>query len=82
MTTRLANLCFDANNPVRLARFWASALRWEIYDETHDEVGVLPSDVAHSILIEVDLGLARSDAKNRAAKAHNIKLSRFVFAKR
>ena len=42
MTTRLANLCFDANNPVRLARFWASALGWEIYDETHDEVGVLP----------------------------------------
>ena len=51
MTTRLANLCFDANNPVRLARFWASALGWEIYDETHDEVGVLPSDGTRFILV-------------------------------
>jgi len=42
--TRLANLCFDANDPVRLAMFWASALGWEIYEEAHDEIGVLPTD--------------------------------------
>ena len=51
MTTRLANLCFDANDPVRLARFWASTLGWEIYDETHDEIGVLPTDGTRFILV-------------------------------
>ena len=34
MTARLVALCFDANDPLRLARFWAEALRWEIDDET------------------------------------------------
>ena len=34
MTSRLVALCFDANDPLRLARFWAEALRWEIDDET------------------------------------------------
>jgi predicted enzyme related to lactoylglutathione lyase len=43
MTTRLVTLCFDANDPARLARFWASALGWEI-DDTHDEIAVLPID--------------------------------------
>ncbi len=40
---RLIALCFDANDPVRLARFWAAALRWEI-DETRDEIGLVPTD--------------------------------------
>jgi Glyoxalase-like domain len=44
MTTRLANLCFDATDPLRVARFWASALEWEIYDGTTPEIGVLPTD--------------------------------------
>ena len=26
-TSRLVALCFDANDPLRLARFWADALR-------------------------------------------------------
>jgi predicted enzyme related to lactoylglutathione lyase len=51
MTRRLVNLCFDANDPVRLARFWASALGWEIDDETHDEIGVLPTDGTRFILV-------------------------------
>jgi hypothetical protein len=51
MTTRLASLSFDATDPVRLARFWASALEWEIYDETHDEIGVLPTDGTRFILV-------------------------------
>ena len=34
MTSRLVGLCFDANDPLRLARFWAEALQWEIDDET------------------------------------------------
>jgi predicted enzyme related to lactoylglutathione lyase len=44
MTSRLVALCFDANEPLRLARFWADALRWEIDDETHDEIGLVPTD--------------------------------------
>ena len=44
MTSRLVALCFDANDPLRLARFWADALHWEVYDETHDETGLVPTD--------------------------------------
>ena len=44
MTSRLVALCFDANDPLRLARFWADALHWEIDDETHDEIGLVPMD--------------------------------------
>src|SRR5437588_12954941 len=51
MTTRLANLCFDANDPLRVARFWAGALGWEIYDETPDESGVLPTAGTRFILV-------------------------------
>ena len=41
LSTRLVRLCFDANDPLRLARFWAAALRWEIEDETDEEVGLV-----------------------------------------
>ena len=44
MSTRLVHLCFDANDPGRLATFWANALSWELGDETHDEVELLPTD--------------------------------------
>ena len=44
MTSRLVALCFDATDPLRLARFWAEALHWEIDDDTHDEVGLVPPD--------------------------------------
>lgn len=44
MTARLVALCFDANDPLGLARFWAGALRWEIDGETGDEIGLVPSD--------------------------------------
>jgi predicted enzyme related to lactoylglutathione lyase len=42
MPTRLVHLVVDANDPARLARFWASALGWEIADETAEEVDVWP----------------------------------------
>jgi hypothetical protein len=29
---------------LRLARFWAAALRWDIDDETDDEIGLVPTD--------------------------------------
>jgi predicted enzyme related to lactoylglutathione lyase len=38
MTSRIAALCFDANDPRLLARFWAATLRWEI----DDEIGLVP----------------------------------------
>jgi predicted enzyme related to lactoylglutathione lyase len=43
-TSRLVALCFDANDPLGLARFWAEALHWEIDDATHDEIGLVPTD--------------------------------------
>jgi predicted enzyme related to lactoylglutathione lyase len=44
MPSRLVALSFDANDPLRLARFWASALHWKIDDESHDEIGLVPTD--------------------------------------
>src|SRR3954447_24881607 len=44
MTSRLVALCFDANDPRRLARFWADALHWEIDDESRDQIGLVPTD--------------------------------------
>src|SRR5207247_3508438 len=44
MTSRLVDLCFDANDPLRLARFWADALRWELDVETDDEIDLVPTD--------------------------------------
>jgi predicted enzyme related to lactoylglutathione lyase len=44
MTLRLTNLCFDANDPRQLARFWAGVLNWEIYDEAHEGIGLMPTD--------------------------------------
>ena len=29
---------------MRLARFWAAALHWDIYDETDEEIGLVPTD--------------------------------------
>jgi len=44
ITSRLIALCFDANDPLGLARFWAAALRWEVGDQTHDLIGLVPTD--------------------------------------
>ena len=44
MTSRLVALCFDANDPLRLARFWADALNWDVGDETDGEIGLVPTD--------------------------------------
>lgn len=53
MTTRLVSLTFDATDALRLARFWASALGWEIVDESGDEIGVLPTDGTQFIFVFV-----------------------------
>ena len=44
MTCHLFALCFDANDPPRLARFWAGLLGWETADDRQDGVALLPSD--------------------------------------
>ncbi|HYZ90878.1 MAG TPA: VOC family protein [Actinomycetota bacterium] len=51
MTTRLTTLCFDANDPLLLARFWAGALNWEIHDETSNEIGLMPTDGTRFIIV-------------------------------
>jgi Glyoxalase-like domain len=44
MTCHLLALCIDANDPLRLARFWAGVLGWEIADDPQDRIALLPSD--------------------------------------
>ena len=44
MTSQLIALCFDASDPIRLARFWAGVLGWEIADDPYGGTALLPSD--------------------------------------
>ncbi|MFC4783744.1 VOC family protein [Nocardioides sp. MAHUQ-72] len=44
MTTHLHALCFDATDPVVLARFWAGVLGRELTDDPGDGLTVLPDD--------------------------------------
>src|SRR3954469_22906036 len=44
MPCRLVALSFDANDPLRLAGFWAGVLGWETADEFHDGIALLPGD--------------------------------------
>jgi catechol 2,3-dioxygenase-like lactoylglutathione lyase family enzyme len=44
MTLRLDAVCFDANDPLRLARFWAGVLGREVVDDRSDGPALLPSD--------------------------------------
>ena len=43
-TSRLVALAFDANDPVRLARFWAAALRWNVGDPVDGVIPLMPTD--------------------------------------
>jgi catechol 2,3-dioxygenase-like lactoylglutathione lyase family enzyme/predicted enzyme related to lactoylglutathione lyase len=44
MTCHLFALCFDANDPLRLARFWAGVLDWDMADGPQDGIALLPRD--------------------------------------
>jgi catechol 2,3-dioxygenase-like lactoylglutathione lyase family enzyme len=44
MTCRLVALCFDADDPLRLARFWAGALGQEMAEGPQDGIALLPGD--------------------------------------
>lgn len=44
MPPRLDTLCFDAHDPLSLARFWGGVLGWEAAEDSHDGIAILPSD--------------------------------------
>lgn len=44
MTCHLDALRFDANDPLRLGRFWSGVLGWEMTDDPHDGIALLPGD--------------------------------------
>jgi predicted enzyme related to lactoylglutathione lyase len=44
MTSHLFALCFDANDPLRLVRFWAGVLGRELAEDPDDGIFLLPSD--------------------------------------
>jgi predicted enzyme related to lactoylglutathione lyase len=44
VTCRLIALCFDAHDPLRLARFWAGILGWETADDPRGGFTLLPGD--------------------------------------
>ncbi|WP_320064277.1 VOC family protein [Micromonospora sp. RTGN7] len=44
MAYELFAVCFDASEPLRLARFWAGLLGWAMADDPDDDVALLPSD--------------------------------------
>jgi predicted enzyme related to lactoylglutathione lyase len=44
MPSTLFALCFHANDPLRLARFWAGVLGWETAADPRDGIALLPSD--------------------------------------
>ena len=44
MTCQLVALCVDANDPPRLARFWAGVLGRELAEHPDDDPTILPSD--------------------------------------
>jgi hypothetical protein len=47
MPTRLVHLVLDANDPARLARFWAGALGWEVGNTEDDVVDVRPAGYSY-----------------------------------
>ena len=44
MTSRVDALCLDANDPFRLARFWAGVLGWQRAEDPRAGTALLPSD--------------------------------------
>ncbi|MET9736336.1 VOC family protein [Streptomyces sp. NPDC006458] len=44
MTSHLFALCFDAHEPLRVARFWAGVLGRELVEDPRDGVTLLPGD--------------------------------------
>jgi predicted enzyme related to lactoylglutathione lyase len=71
MPTRLVHLVIDANDPPRLARFWAAALGWEVAAEEPDEVDVQPSGYHYPDPVALPLVFVRApDAKTVKNRVH------------
>jgi predicted enzyme related to lactoylglutathione lyase len=66
VTSGIDALTFDANDPLRLARFWAAALRWEIDDTRPDLIKLVPTDGTRFVL----LFLAAPNEKAGANRIH------------
>ena len=66
MTSHLIAVCFDANDPLGLAHFWAGDLGWEITDDPDDGVTIVPSD---DIGFRIDF-LPTVEAKTRQNQIH------------
>jgi predicted enzyme related to lactoylglutathione lyase len=71
MPTRLVHLVIDANDPPRLARFWAAALGWEVAAEEPDEVDVWPSGYHYPDPVALPLVFVRvPEAKTVKNRVH------------
>jgi hypothetical protein len=44
MASQFLTVCFNADEPLRLARFWGGVLGWEIADDAEDGIGLQPGD--------------------------------------
>ena len=44
MTSQLVAVCFEASDPLRLARFWSGVLGWEMADDPGGGVALVPDD--------------------------------------
>jgi hypothetical protein len=64
VTSRLDALCFDANDPLRLASFWVGALGWEISEDAGDEIRLVPMDGTRFV-IDFSPTTERKQGKNR-----------------
>jgi hypothetical protein len=64
MTSQLVALCFDASDPLRLARFWATALDWEVSAQTGAAIDLVPTDGTR-FRIRFRPGAAPKAVKNR-----------------
>ncbi|HEX4490062.1 MAG TPA: VOC family protein [Acidimicrobiia bacterium] len=65
MSLELAALAWDANDPRRLAEFWAAALRWEVGEEHAGEVALVPTDGTRFGVLFVPVGEPKAEVLNR-----------------
>jgi predicted enzyme related to lactoylglutathione lyase len=49
-TSRVISLCLDANDPQRMAQFWAEALRWDI-GESDGATALIPTDSTGFVIL-------------------------------
>ena len=65
MSLHLKALSFDANDPLRLAGFWANALGWEVHDEISGRVEFVPTDGTRFRIAFLPASPEKKQGKNR-----------------